>query len=82
MAQILNEGTRQTYLQFFGTNFIHYFYRYGFDKMLRVAGRTLRDFLFAIDQLHDSNRFVFPQMHHPLFHVTGEDENGVQLDYK
>ena len=82
MVEILNDGTRESFLQFFGANFIHYFYRYGFDKILRVAGRTLRDFLFVIDQLHDSNRFTFPQMQHPLFHVTEEDSHGVILHYK
>ncbi|CAF0994520.1 unnamed protein product [Adineta ricciae] len=82
MVEILNDGTRESFLQFFGANFIHYFYRYGFDKILRVAGRTLRDFLFVIDQLHDSNRFTFPQMQHPLFHVTEEDNHGVILHYK
>jgi guanylate cyclase len=82
MAEILNDGTRNTYLEFFGANFIHYFYRYGFDKILRVAGRTFSDFLYAIDQLHDSNRFTFPQMQHPLFHVTKENEKEVTLVYK
>jgi guanylate cyclase len=82
MAEVLNDGTRETYLEFFGGNFIHCFYQYGFNKILRVAGRTLRDFLFAIDQLHDSHRFTFPQMQHPLFHVTEEDEKGVTLVYK
>ncbi|CAF4671083.1 unnamed protein product [Rotaria sp. Silwood1] len=82
MVEILNDGTRDTYLEFFGTNFIHYFYRYGFDKILRIAGRTFRDFLFVIDELHDSNRYTFPQMKHPLFHVTEEDEKGATLVYK
>lgn len=82
MAEILNDGTRDTYLEFFGANFIHYFYRYGFDKILRVAGRSFGDFLYTLDQLHDSNRFIFPQMQHPLFHVTDENEKGVTLLYK
>ncbi len=82
MVEILNDGTRDTYLEFFGANFIHYFSRYGFDKILRVAGRTLREFLFVIDQLHDSNRFTFPRMQSPSFHVTEEDCMGATLEYK
>lgn len=82
MAEILNEGTRATYLEFFGTNFIHYFHRYCYGKLFQVAGRTFRDFLFVIDQLHDSNRYTFPQMQYPLFHVIEEDGNGVTLAYK
>ena len=82
LVEILNDGTRESHLEFFGGNFIHYFYRYGFDRILRVAGRTFRDFLFAIDQLHDSNRYVFPQMHQPIFHVTEENQDGAVLHYK
>jgi len=82
MAHILHEGTAETYLEFFGQDFVRYFANFGFDKIFRIAGRTVRDFLFAIDQLHDSNRFVFPQMQNPLFHVTEENEMGATLDYK
>jgi len=82
MAEILNDGKRETYLEFFGENFIHYFSRVGFYKIFRVAGRTFADFLYTIDQLHDSNRFTFPQMQYPLFHVTEEDDNGAILHYK
>lgn len=82
MAYILHDGTGQTYLEAFGQNFIIYLIKFGYDKILRVAGRTVRDFLFAIDQLHDSNRFAFPQMNQPLFHVTEENAMGATLDYK
>ena len=82
MVEILNDGTCNTYLERFGANFIHYFYTNGYDKILRVAGRSLREFLLTIDQLHDSSRFTFPRMQHPLFHVTDEDENGITLVYK
>lgn len=82
MAHVLHDGTPVGFLQFFGEDFVRYFINLGFDKILRVAGRTLRDFLFAIDQLHDSNRFTFPQMNQPLFHVTEESESGATLVYK
>ena len=82
MTHVLHEGTPESFLEFFGEDFVRYFVNFGFDKILRVAGRTLRDFLFAIDQLHDSNRFTFPQMDQPLFHVTEENESGATLVYK
>ncbi len=82
MPHILHDGTPESYLEFFGQDFVRYFVNFGFDKILRVAGRTLRDFLFAIDQLHDSNRFTFPNMDQPLFHVTEEDRTGATLVYK
>ncbi|CAF1105309.1 unnamed protein product [Adineta ricciae] len=82
LVDILRVGTRDTYLHFFGQDFFRYFAKLGYDKVFRVAGRTLRDFLFVIDQLHDSSRFTFPHMRHPLFHVTEEDHTGVTLEYK
>jgi hypothetical protein len=82
LVDILREGTRDTYLQFFGEDFFRYFSNLGYNKLFRVAGRNLREFLFVIDQLHDSNRFTFPQMHNPLFHVTEEDYTGVTMEYK
>jgi hypothetical protein len=72
MPHILHDGTPESYLEFFGQDFVRYFVNMGFDNILRVAGRTLRDFLFAIDQLHDQ----------PLFHVTEESEDGATLIYK
>ncbi len=37
----------------------------GYYKLFRIAGRNLREFLFVIDQLHDSNRFTFAKMQTP-----------------
>jgi guanylate cyclase len=82
LAEILHEGGPDLYMQFFGECFVKFFTNYGYDKILRVAGRHFRDFLLSIDQLHDSTRFSFPKMKSPLFHVTEEDENGAVLHYK
>ena len=82
LADILNEGTPDTYMELFGQDFFRYFIKLGYDKLFRVSGRNFRDFLFIIDQLHDSNRYTYPKMHQPLFHVTGEDETGATLEYK
>ena len=82
LADILNEGTPDTYMELFGQDFFRCFIKLGYDKLFRVSGRNFRDFLFIIDQLHDSNRYTYPKMHQPLFHVTGEDETGATLEYK
>ncbi|CAF3352420.1 unnamed protein product [Rotaria sp. Silwood1] len=82
LADILHEGDPDLYMQFFGESFVKFFTNYGYDKILRVAGRHFRDFLHSIDQLHDSTRFSFPKMKSPLFHVTEEDDNGAILHYK
>ncbi|CAF3287078.1 unnamed protein product [Rotaria socialis] len=82
LSEALGDGGVDFYMQFFGECFVTFFTNYGYDKILRVAGRHFRDFLLSIDQLHDSNRFSFPKMKSPLFHVTEEDENGAVLHYK
>ena len=82
MASLMHEGSPDYYMEFFGRCFIRFFTTYGKDKILRVAGRHFGDFLHAIDQLHDSNRFSYPLMKSPLFSVAEEDERGVVLMYK
>ena len=82
MVHVLHEGTAESYLKSFGQDFVRFFVNFGFYKIIRVAGRTFRDFLFAIDQLHDSNRYTFPKMNQPLFLVTDEAETGATLVYK
>ncbi|CAF4649486.1 unnamed protein product, partial [Rotaria sp. Silwood2] len=82
LTDILHEGTPEYYMQFFGECFVRFFTNYGYDKILRVAGRHFRDFLHSIDQLHDSTKFSFPQMRSPLFHVLEEDEHGAFLQNK
>ena len=82
LIEIRQIGTPEFYTEFFGTSFVSFFSRFGFEKILRVAGRYYRDFLYSIDQLHDSNRFTFPHMKSPTFYVEGEDDNGVFLHYK
>lgn len=82
LVDVLHEGTVNTYLTYFGEDFCRYAINMGYHKLFRVAGRTFREFLYAIDQLHDSNRYSFPVMRQPLFHVTEEDETGAILQYK
>ncbi|CAF0824330.1 unnamed protein product [Adineta ricciae] len=82
LTSVMREGSPDYYMEFFGKCFVRFFTTYGYDKILRVAGRHFGDFLHAIDQLHDSNRFSFPQMKSPLFSVAEEDEHGVVLMYK
>ena len=82
MVDLFHEGSANTYLQFLGQDFFRYFLNFGYSKLFRVAGRDLREFFSVIDQLHDSNRYTFPRMQQPLFHITSEDGSGATLDYK
>ena len=82
LSGMARERSPDLCMEFFGECFVRFFTTYGYDKILRVAGRHFRDFLHAIDHLHDSNRFSFPDMKSPLFSVAEEDEQGVVLMYK
>ncbi|CAF3478037.1 unnamed protein product [Adineta steineri] len=82
LSDILHEETSDYYMEYFGECFVRFFTNYGYDKILRVAGRHFRDFLHSIDQLHDSNKYSFPKMKSPLFHVLQEDQYGALLQYK
>jgi guanylate cyclase len=59
-----------------------FFSKYGYDKILKIAGRSYRDFLYSIDQLHESNNYSFPLMKNPLFFVGEEDSKGLYLHYE
>jgi guanylate cyclase len=82
LVMLRQEGDNDFYMEFFGKKFVKFFSTYGFEKILRVAGRSFRDFLHSIDQLHDSNRFTFPNMKSPLFFVELEDPCGAFLHYQ
>lgn len=64
-----------------GRFFVAYLSQYGYDKMLRVLGRTFGDFLRGLDNLHDYLRFSYPKIKPPSFVVESEDEKGVRLLY-
>lgn len=69
-------------MHYFGTCFVKYFSHYGYDQIMRVAGRHYRDFLNGIDNLHETMRFSYPRMLSPSFYVSDEDENGCNLHYR
>jgi hypothetical protein len=75
-------GDSEIYMEQFGKSFVGHITTFGYDKILRMSGRCFRDFLHSIDQLHESNRFSFPQMKHPLFYVDKEDADGLYLHYQ
>ncbi|KAK7491501.1 hypothetical protein BaRGS_00017330 [Batillaria attramentaria] len=69
-------------MHFFGTCFVGFCAHYGYDKILRVAGRNYRDFLHGIDNLHETIRFSYPCMQSPSFMVEQEDVGGCVLVYR
>lgn len=69
-------------MHYFGTCFVEFGRVYGYDKILRVAGRHYRDFLHGIDNLHETIRFSYPRMQSPSFMVEEEDQDGCVLVYR
>ena len=50
------------FLQICGLGFVSYIGQYGYDRLMRVLGRQLRDFLNGLDNLHDYLRFTYPKV--------------------
>ena len=40
-------------MELFGTTFVSFVSQYGYDRVMRVLGRNLRDFLNGLDNLHE-----------------------------
>ncbi|CAG0923220.1 unnamed protein product [Notodromas monacha] len=89
-------STTDDFFEFFGrcfvrgnkhfTHIFHTFKRfwshYGYDKFVRASGRTFRDFLQGIDNIHHQMRFGYPKMISPSMFVTQEHAGGALLHYK
>ncbi|XP_077866611.1 soluble guanylate cyclase gcy-31-like [Saccoglossus kowalevskii] len=66
----------------FGVSFVGFVGKYGYDRVLRVLGRHMRDFLNGLDNLHEYLRFSYPMIKPPSFFVTEETANGLTLIYR
>ncbi len=56
--------------------------QYGYDRILRVLGRHLRDFLNGLDNLHEYLRFSYPHLKPPSFFCEYESKHGILLHYR
>ncbi|KAK3103807.1 hypothetical protein FSP39_022035 [Pinctada imbricata] len=81
-ACVLKDKTKEGFFQYFGQCFVLFFSNYGYDKIMRVAGRNYRDFLHEIDNLHEMMRYSYSKMRSPSFLVVSEDSNGCILRYR
>ncbi|OXA43796.1 Soluble guanylate cyclase 88E [Folsomia candida] len=59
-----------------------YVSQYGYDQLLSVLGRHLRDFLNGLDNLHEYLKFSYPKMRAPSFYCDDETESGLKLHYR
>ncbi|XP_076471523.1 soluble guanylate cyclase gcy-31-like [Babylonia areolata] len=66
----------------FGVAFVSFVGQYGYDNILKVLGRNLRDFLNGLDNLHEYLRFSYPKLKPPSFFVDNENRSGLTLHYR
>lgn len=85
LARAVNEVTGDSAEDFMtevGYDFVLFLGKYGYDRMLRVLGRSMSDFLNGLDNLHEYLRFSYPKMKPPSFFCTDEGANGLTLHYR
>ncbi|CAG5128641.1 unnamed protein product [Candidula unifasciata] len=51
----------------FGVEFVNFVGQFGYDRILKVLGRHMRDFLNGLDNLHEYLRFSYPKLKPPSF---------------
>ncbi|XP_056638984.1 soluble guanylate cyclase 88E [Diorhabda sublineata] len=65
-----------------GVFFIGFVSQYGYDRVLSVLGRHMRDFLNGLDNLHEYLKFSYPRMRAPSFICENETKQGLTLHYR
>lgn len=66
----------------FGSRFVAFVGQYGYDRILKVLGRHMRDFLNGLDNLHEYLRFSYPKLKPPSFFCENETRTGLTLHYR
>lgn len=65
-----------------GVCFVGFVGQYGYDRVLSVLGRHMRDFLNGLDNLHEYLKFSYPRMKAPSFICENETKQGLTLHYR
>ncbi|XP_036363133.1 soluble guanylate cyclase 88E isoform X4 [Octopus sinensis] len=73
---------RSTIMNSFGDSFVAYVSKYNYDRILKVLGRNLRDFLNGLDNLHEYLRFSYQNIVPPSFFCENEHKMGLHLHYR
>lgn len=85
LAKVASEVTGESVTDLmdqFGVSFVKFVGKYGYDKILKVLGRNMRDFLNGLDNLHEYLRFSYPKLKPPSFFVEKESKVGLTLHYR
>ena len=68
-------------LEKFGEHFFKYCVQSGYDRILRVLGRSLREFLCNLDALHDHLATIYQGINAPSFRTTDRSDGALLLHY-
>ncbi|KAL0272964.1 UNVERIFIED_CONTAM: hypothetical protein PYX00_005752 [Menopon gallinae] len=79
--QVLGVSEREFFDQM-GVHFVGFVGQYGYDRVLSVLGRHMRDFLNGLDNLHEYLKFSYPRMRAPSFICENETRQGLTLHYR
>ncbi|KAI5703102.1 hypothetical protein M8J75_007681 [Diaphorina citri] len=74
--------SEQEFFDQMGVHFVGYVSQYGYDRVLSVLGRHMRDFLNGLDNLHEYLKFSYPRMRAPSFICENETRQGLTLHYR
>ena len=81
-AAVITGTDTDVMLENLGSNFVSFIGKYGYDTILRVLGRDMREFLNGLDNLHEYLRLSYPKMQAPSFFCDNETRNGLMLHYR
>ena len=76
------ETNQDEIMEEMGIEFVNFVGQFGYDKILQVLGRHMRDFLNGLDNLHEYMRFSYAKLRPPSFFVEKENPNGLTLHYR
>ncbi|XP_037956727.1 soluble guanylate cyclase 88E [Teleopsis dalmanni] len=79
--QVLGVSERD-FMDQMGVYFVGFVGQYGYDRVLSVLGRHMRDFLNGLDNLHEYLKFSYPRMRAPSFICENETRQGLTLHYR
>ncbi|XP_063398615.1 soluble guanylate cyclase 88E-like isoform X2 [Mytilus trossulus] len=80
-SQVLNVSA-ENLMYNFGVCFVSFVGQYGYDRILKVLGRHMRDFLNGLDNLHEYLRFSYQKLRAPSFYCENETQHGLTLHYR
>lgn len=74
--------SRDDLMESFGQYFVNFTGSFGYNRIQKVLGRNLRDFLNGLDNLHEYLRFSYPKLKPPSFLCENETRHSIMLHYR